>query len=171
LVIRGEQGEFRDGQGRSNCTPAGKIGRHYERAAIDGEIAALTSQEQMEAVETNNGAAPGALDRVLTANEKIALFRSLFRGRADVFPVRWENPKNGKSGYSPACDNGWRKGLCGKPKIKCSGCPNQGFIAISDDLIKQHLRIGAASASPFCHGCLCDAARQYLLVPGRRFRR
>jgi hypothetical protein len=144
---------------------------NYERAAIDAEIAALTSQEQMEAVETNNGAAPGALDRVLTANEKIALFRSLFRGRADVFPVRWENPKNGKSGYSPACDNEWRKGLCGKPKIKCSGCPNQGFIAISDDLIKQHLRIGAASASPFCHGCLCDAARQYLLVPGRRFRR
>lgn len=33
---------------------------------------------------------------------KIALFRSLFRGRVDVYPVRWED-KKGRSGYAPAC--------------------------------------------------------------------
>ena len=32
---------------------------------------------------------------------KISLFRSLFRGREDVYPLRWES-KNGNSGYSPA---------------------------------------------------------------------
>jgi|GEM_PF-2893963 len=32
---------------------------------------------------------------------KIALFRSLFRGREDVFPQRWNNAKTGKTGYSP----------------------------------------------------------------------
>ncbi len=37
---------------------------------------------------------------------KIALFRSLFRGRDDVYPVRWEG-KSGKSGYSLACSNEW----------------------------------------------------------------
>ncbi len=38
---------------------------------------------------------------------KIApLFRSLFRGRDDVYPVRWEG-KSGRSGYSPACSNEW----------------------------------------------------------------
>jgi len=37
-----------------------------------------------------------------TAAEKIALFRRLFAGRPDVFPVRWENRNTGKSGYAPA---------------------------------------------------------------------
>ena len=32
--------------------------------------------------------------------KKLALFRSLFRGREDVYAVRWE--KGGMSGYSPA---------------------------------------------------------------------
>ena len=32
---------------------------------------------------------------------KIALFRSLFRGREDVYPRRFESRKTGKSGYSP----------------------------------------------------------------------
>nr|WP_207671298.1 hypothetical protein [Paenibacillus cymbidii] len=36
--------------------------------------------------------------------DKLALFRSYFRGREDVYPVRW-NSKQGKSGYSPACGN------------------------------------------------------------------
>jgi superfamily II DNA/RNA helicase len=51
--------------------------------------------------------------------EKIALFRSLFRGRENVFPRRWENPKTGKSGYAPACRNEWVPGICEKPKVKC----------------------------------------------------
>jgi hypothetical protein len=35
---------------------------------------------------------------------QIALFRSLFRGREDVYPIRWEG-KKGNSGYLPACAN------------------------------------------------------------------
>jgi hypothetical protein len=34
---------------------------------------------------------------------KIALFRSLFRGRDDVYPRRFESRKTGKTGYQPAC--------------------------------------------------------------------
>ena len=34
------------------------------------------------------------------SNEHINTFRSLFKGREDVFAVRWE--KSGKSGYMPA---------------------------------------------------------------------
>jgi hypothetical protein len=37
---------------------------------------------------------------------KIRLFRSLFRGREDVYPKRFESLKTGKSGYQPACRNG-----------------------------------------------------------------
>ena len=36
---------------------------------------------------------------------KIALFRSLFRGRDDVYPRRFESRKSGKSGYQPVCAN------------------------------------------------------------------
>ena len=36
---------------------------------------------------------------------KIALFRSLFRGREDVYAKRFESRKTGKSGYQPACRN------------------------------------------------------------------
>ena len=56
--------------------------------------------------------------------EKIGLFRRLFAGRPDVFPVRWENRKTGRSGYSPACSNEWVKGICGKPKVECGECPH-----------------------------------------------
>lgn len=37
-----------------------------------------------------------------TTDDKIALFRRLFRGGEDVYPQRWESAK-GTSGYSPAC--------------------------------------------------------------------
>lgn len=50
----------------------------------------------------------------LTTHEKIALFGRLFQGRTDVYPVRWEN-KAGRSGYSPACANEWRAGICENP--------------------------------------------------------
>jgi superfamily II DNA or RNA helicase len=78
---------------------------------------------------------------------KVALFRSLFRGREDVFPRRWENVKNGKSGYSPACDNEWEYDLCEKKKgpgagrrVTCGECHNRAFIAVSDEEIAKHLR-------------------------------
>ena len=69
---------------------------------------------------------------------KIALFRSLFRGREDVYPIRWEST-TGRSGYSPACNNEWRPGVCEKPRIKCTDCPNQAFPPLSDAAIYEHL--------------------------------
>jgi len=72
-----------------------------------------------------------------SSEEKIALFRSLFRGREDVYPVRWTN-KTGKSGYSPACHNEWTV-VCKKPQIKCSECAHQAFDPFSDDIIARHL--------------------------------
>ena len=87
---------------------------------------------------------PGVTAASSTA-EKIALFRRLFAGRADVFPVRWENQKTAKSGYAPACANEWVKGICGKPQVKCGECPHQAFIPVSDDMIEKHLRGGEGS--------------------------
>jgi hypothetical protein len=60
------------------------------------------------------------VDHQSSAEAKITLFRSLFRGREDVYPRRFENRRTGKSGYQPACANEWARGLCEKPKVKCA---------------------------------------------------
>lgn len=106
---------------------------------------ALASLEQKLAVRRSDEsslfpAAPVTNDS--SAAEKVALFRRLFAGRADVYPARWENLKTGRSGYSPACANEWAKGLCGKPKVKCRDCPHQAFTPFSGEIIERHLRGG-----------------------------
>ena len=75
----------------------------------------------------------------LSTDEKVALFRRLFRGRTDVYPVRWESKTTAKSGYSPACANEWRAGVCEKPRIKCGDCSNRMSIPLSDSVIFDHL--------------------------------
>ena len=75
----------------------------------------------------------------LGSREKIALFRRLFQGRTDVYPIRWESKTSGKSGYSPACANEWRAGVCEKPRIKCSDCGHRLLIPLSDAAIHEHL--------------------------------
>lgn len=80
-----------------------------------------------------------SVDRHSSAQAKIALFRSLFRGREDVYPRRFESRQTGKAGYSPACGNEWVPGVCEKPRIKCAVCPHQRFLPVSDDVIRWHL--------------------------------
>lgn len=108
-------------------------------------------------------ATPPAEPSRLSTEEKLALFRRLFRGRTDVYPVRWESKTSGKSGYAPACANDkfarranlhseaarraramdgpseWRAGVCEKPRIKCGDCSNRLLIPLSDAVIYSHL--------------------------------
>ena len=79
--------------------------------------------------------------------EKVALFRSLFKGREDIFARRWEKPATGKSGYSPACMNEWKRSLCGKAvksstgrSWSCGKCPNREFLPVSDEEVAKHFR-------------------------------
>ena len=75
----------------------------------------------------------------LTTDEKISLFRRLFRGRQDVFAVRWESKTTGRSGYAPACANEWHPGVCEKPRVKCAGCSSRLLIPLTDRVIYDHL--------------------------------
>jgi superfamily II DNA or RNA helicase len=75
----------------------------------------------------------------LSTEAKVALFRRRFRGRTDVYPVRWESKTTGKSGYAPACANEWRAGVCEKPRLKCGDCRNRSLIPLSDAAIYAHL--------------------------------
>ena len=70
---------------------------------------------------------------------KIALFRSLFRGREDVYPKRFQSLKTGKTGYQPVCRNEWVSGICKKPKIRCDKCAHREFLLLTDDVVRNHL--------------------------------
>jgi len=72
--------------------------------------------------------------------EKIKLFMSLFRGRDDVYAKRWENPKKGTVGYSPACTNEWKPSICQKPKISCTACKNKNYLVFNEAVVEDHLR-------------------------------
>ena len=74
-----------------------------------------------------------------TSAEKVQLFRSLFRGREEVFPTRFVSKKTGKAGYAPACRNKFVKGVCELPKVKCGECPNQAFMPFDAAAVVGHL--------------------------------
>jgi len=71
---------------------------------------------------------------------KVELFRSLFRGRDEMFAVRWENAAKQRSGYAPRCANEWQRGVCEKPRVRCGACPNQAFLAADAQAVLEHLQ-------------------------------
>jgi len=111
-----------------------------ERAALRVRIAELrrpTAAQTTIAVSipaASVGAAPA------TADAKVALFASLFRGRPDVYPRLWTNQKKGTKGYSPACLNEWDRPLCQKPRVRCGECPHQSWDPVSPGVILDHLQ-------------------------------
>ena len=108
-----------------------------ERSDIAERLSVLELAQADEAKQPARAVA--AVTMASPTAAKIALFRSLFRGREDVLPRRWENPKTGRAGYAPMCRNEWVRGVCGKPQVKCGECPNQAFIPVGDDIIRAHL--------------------------------
>lgn len=94
----------------------------------------------------------GLVDRTSLPEAKIALFRSLFRGRNDVYARRFENRKTGRSGYAPACANEWVRGICEKPRIKCAVCRHRRFLPLSDEVIRWHLSGCDPESQPFVAG-------------------
>jgi hypothetical protein len=80
-----------------------------------------------------------ATSEVHTPERKIALFGNLFRGREDVFAIRWEG-KGGKSGYSPAGAMDWRAIHAAKPEDrKRVGRKTRILQPLTDEVIKNHL--------------------------------
>ena len=105
-------------------------------AALKTQLATLESTP----VTPSTPAIQPVADTPTTAEGKISLFRQLFRGRDDVFPLLWISSKTGRKGYSPACDNEWVRGVCEKPRVKCSECPNQALLPLTDQVILDHLQ-------------------------------
>jgi len=92
------------------------------------------------------------IDRCSSVAAKIGLFRSLFRGREDVYARRFENRRTGRHGYAPACANEWVRGVCEKPRVRCAECPNRRFLPLTDDVIRGHLSGTDAGGDPLVAG-------------------
>ena len=73
------------------------------------------------------------------AEQRIALFRSLFRGREDVYAVRWESP-DGHSGYAPKADRDWKAYLDAKAADrKKVDRQTRKFRPQTDEVVRGHL--------------------------------
>src|SRR5690349_17066169 len=128
--------------------------RNYRMQKIDAELIRLRAENSMlKTLLAQNGiaipqqvaaetavAVPRASANLLSPDAKVKLFRRLFQGRNDVYPIRWQSPNTGKSGYSPVCANEWRNGVCDKPRIKCGDCSHSLYVPVTDNVIYRHLK-------------------------------
>jgi superfamily II DNA or RNA helicase len=108
-----------------------------EKRRLEVELCALRLEDQQKKQDSFTKNAPVSLDPITP--DRIKLFVSLFRGRSDVFPKRWDNAKTGRSGYSPACKNEWARGASDKPRVPCSACTHQAWLPVAEGVIRKHL--------------------------------
>lgn len=88
-----------------------------EQANLGAALATLERElSGLEKVAHRSPFESATVTNASPASAKVALFRDLFKGRSDVFPLRWENRKLARAGYSPACSNEWVRGICAKPR-------------------------------------------------------
>jgi hypothetical protein len=78
-------------------------------------------------------------DKEERARKRIALFRSLFRGRDDVYARRWENG-DGRHGYMPADVKDWKAINKSSPEDrKKVAQKTRKFLPLTDAVIEGHL--------------------------------
>jgi superfamily II DNA or RNA helicase len=78
-------------------------------------------------------------DKEEGARKRIALFRSLFRGREDAYAQRWQRA-DGRSGYSPAAIKDWKAINKSRPEDRRKvDQKTRKFLPVTDAVIENHL--------------------------------
>ncbi|MBK5275254.1 MAG: DEAD/DEAH box helicase [Desulfuromonadales bacterium] len=98
-------------------------------------------RQQLSVIDA--ASSPAQETSTLSSTAKITLFRSLFKGREDVYPKLWVSKNGDRKGYMPACANDGNYSLCGKrkfPRVKCGDCNQQAYLPVSDEVIREHLQ-------------------------------
>lgn len=85
-----------------------------ELARLDAERDAV--QKKINLLKTLKSRANDTTMVSLSESEKIRLFRSLFKGRDNVYPKRFESKKTGKSGIRRTVEMNGFLGYAGSPK-------------------------------------------------------
>ena len=75
-------------------------------------------------------ATPGPVHVGSSAAAKVAFYAALFGARRDVYALRWENARSGRSGWTPAVGGGWRKGV---PAAR------REYLPLTDEVLTAHL--------------------------------
>jgi len=109
---------------------------------LDSDISSLNQQKQQLLRELKSipiSERPATISVEISPEEKVRLFRELFRGRTDVYAKHWVSRKTGKSGYSPVCKNEWVPKICQRVTVRCSACPNRELLPFDESAISKHL--------------------------------
>ena len=93
------------------------------------------SEEQARAADPDQATLTGAPESPVNMRsapeDKVRFFFDLFRCRSDVYALRWENRRDGRSGWMPAIRGYWRKGM---------NRADAPYLPLTPDVIGQHLR-------------------------------
>ncbi len=126
---------------------------------LDSDISSLNQQKQQllrELKSTSISEHSVVISEEISFEEKVKLFKELFRGRTDIYVKHWTSRKTGKSGYSPVCKNEWVTKICQRATIKCSECPNREFLPFDESAILKHLNGSlVAGIYPLLDGDVC----------------
>jgi superfamily II DNA or RNA helicase len=97
------------------------------------------AQPTLHPPQASNSAPEARKPGIATAEQRIALFRSLFRGREDIYAIRWEN-NDGRFGYMPKADRDWKSYLSAKDEDrKKVDRLTRTYRRLTDDVIHGHL--------------------------------
>ena len=102
-------------------------------------------EEKEELDNRHDGYDPDQGSRIRKYNisyETCKSFYYYFRGRNDVYALRYENRNTGKSGYSKQCINLWKYGVCPKKnnnRFPCKECSNFVGKKLDSKAIEAHL--------------------------------
>lgn len=110
----------------------------------EGDRRYATGEEWSRAARAfdEEASAQGLVTAASPASDKLRLFRSLFRGREDVYAHGYRR-KDGGIAYAPACANEWARGVCPKcqnVRAKCADCPSRSFAPLSDRELIDHFK-------------------------------
>ena len=126
---------------------------------LDSDISSLNQQKQQLLRELKSipiSERSVTISEEISSEEKVKLFKELFRGRTDVYAKYWISRKTGKSGYSPVCKNEWVPKICQRATVRCSACPNREFLPFDESAILKHLNGSlVAGIYPLLDGDAC----------------
>ena len=108
----------------------------------DVRYATLEEWEEAGALFDERAQIEAIVTSASPARDKLELFRGLFTGRKDVYAHGYRR-KDGGIGYTPACANEWKTGICPKAaqqRVRCAECANRVFPELSDAAIIAHFK-------------------------------
>lgn len=109
-----------------------------ENAALRKAIS--LSNEPVPRVATKGRASSTKVSAALSNEQKVALFRSLFRGREDVYAVRWQF-SSGASGYSPAHSHKIDEKPCRRSRKECEKLGERLYFPLLQDDCRYFLAV------------------------------